>query len=126
MGIFLIETKDNWDRVEEAITTWRRERDMGGPDDYKADETGVSPSRRQFDRMQEEIREALGPIRINRDMFVNQISKLCMANNVDRALKLVRNVRDDYQPRLWFWIVANTIAWPFRLVWRIIRLGLPG
>lgn len=125
MGIFLIETKENWDRVEAAIQTWRCERDVGGDDDYKRGEDGVTPARRQFERMQEEIREALEPVRIRQDTFVSQISRLCMANNTDRALVLVRNTRDDYQLRTWVLVPLVLITWPFRLVWAIIKLGLP-
>jgi hypothetical protein len=34
-------------------------------------------------------------------------------------------VRGDVQPRLWFWILFSLVAWPFRLIYKIIKLGLP-
>jgi len=125
MGIFLIETKSNWDDVEQAIRDWEQDRDHN-PVYYRQDVDGVTPARRRFDQMQEEILEALAPVRVDRRMIVNQVSKLCIANNVDRAILLVKAARRDFQPRLWFWIVVMLVTWPFRLVWSIIKLGLPG
>lgn len=46
------------------------------------------------------------------------------ANNSDRAIKLVQ-VLDDFVPRLWWLIPVLIIMWPFNLIWRIIKLGLP-
>ena len=110
MGIFFRETKDNWDRVEEALATFRRT--------DRTEET--------FAALEADVLEALEPVRINKPQLWNHIAKLCRANNIDRALKLVNVARSDVQPQLWFWLIFSLVSWPFRLVWRIIKLGLPG
>jgi len=109
MGLFFTETKDNWDRVEQALERFR-----------KGERSGAS-----FTELEGDVMEALEPVRIDRQQVWNHIAKLCMANNIDRALKLVTAARSDVQARLWFWLLISLVAWPFRVVWRIVKIGFP-
>lgn len=127
MGIFVIQTKDNWDRVLEAMKSWRREIDTGddavlyGP----KDEQGRTAARRLFEELEVEIREALAPVRIDVDQFWNQVAKLLMANNLDRAIKLTIAARSDYQLR-WGWaLLLGIVLLPFRLIYAVVRMVAP-
>jgi len=126
MGILTVSTKDNWDRVEQAIKGWQHKRDFGDERVmYEKDADGVTPSRRHFDEMQMQIMEALAPVRYPRQQLLNQITKLCMANNVDRALKLIKVARSDMQFRWPVQLVVNIVLIPFRLIYGIIKLIAP-
>jgi len=127
MGILTIDTKDNWDRVEQSIKGWQQRKNMGDErtmyDEKDAD--GKTLSRRLFDEMQMEIEEALKPVRIDKGMLLNQITKLCMANNTDRALKLIKVCRSDLQLRWPVQLVVNILMIPFRIIYGIIKLIAP-
>lgn len=62
----------------------------------------------QEDRAIGELREAVSAYRIKHDQLLHQVRKLMIANNVDRAIKLV-NVLCDDEPRI-IWLLAR-IAW---------------
>jgi hypothetical protein len=49
---------------------------------------------------------------------------LIMANNPDRAIKLVQAV-NDYELRRWIKIPLLVLLWPFIFLVRIIKMGLP-
>ena len=53
------------------------------------------------------------------------MGKLMMANNLDRALKLVAAARSARQLRYPWALLLNLVLLPFRLVWKIIKLVLP-
>ena len=126
MGILTIDTKDNWDRVEQAIKDWQHKRDFGDERAmYEKDADGKTQSRVIFDEMQERIMEALEGVRHPKQQLVNQVSKLCMANNVDRALKLIKVARSDMQLRWPVQLVFNILLIPFRLIHWIIKLIAP-
>jgi len=127
MGILTIDTKDNWDRVEQAIKDWERRKNMGDERTMfdEKDAEGKTLSRRLFDEMQMEIEEALKPVRIDKGRLLNQITKLCMANNTDRALKLIKVCRSPRQLRWPVQLVVNILLIPFRFIYGIIKLIAP-
>lgn len=127
MGILTISTKENWDRVEQAVKDYRHKLTHG--DDRvlygEKDEEGNTQARRYWNEMEAEILEALEPVRIPKHQLWNQIAKLCMANNTDRALKLIKAARSDLQLRWPVQLVVNIVAIPFRLIYWIIKLIAP-
>lgn len=127
MGIFVIETKDNWDRVLGAMRTWRHKMDSE-PEAMlygTKDERGRTAARRYFEELEVEVKEALAPVRIDVDSYWNQVAKLLMANNVDRAIKLTIAVRSDRQLR-WGWaLLLGILLLPFRLIYAVIRMVAP-
>ena len=128
MGIFAVSTKDNWDNVEQAVQSWRKDRDVGDDNEsyYEKGDDGRTPSRARWDQMEVEVMEALEGVRYPKQTLWNQISKLCMANNVDRAMKLIKAARGaDFQLRWPVQFVFNILFVPIRLVLWIIRLIAP-
>lgn len=128
MGIFAVSTKDNWDAVEEALKSWRKDRDVGDSDPayYEKNAEGKTPSRVRWDQMEAEVMEALEGVRFPKQQLWNQISKLVMANNVDRALKLIKAARqNDLQLRWPVALVINIVLLPFRLILWFIKLIAP-
>lgn len=105
MSIWFIDNRENKQACLDAVSSYKQHGD--------------------FDKAMMELDVALDGIRVNKAMVMNHVKKLVMANNVDRALKLL-NVFNDYEPRLWWRIPILLVLWPFLLVWRIIKLGLPG
>jgi hypothetical protein len=131
MGIFFIATQDNWDRVDMALQTWRiKHTDAHGKDLpdavlYERDANGRTLARRNFDEMEAEIQDALKPLRIDADVVWEQIVKLCMTNNADRARKLVRKARSDRQLR-WGWaLLLGIVLLPLRLGYAAVKMVLP-
>lgn len=72
-----------------------------------------------------EVRQALGYLGTKtRNLVCNQLHKLILANNIPRAIKLLGAVGGVH---LQWWLLwpLIIISWPFVLIWRIIKLGLP-
>lgn len=85
MGLFVVETKSNWDRVIDAMKTWRRKIASGNERTLydEKDEHGKTQARRHFEELEAEVKEALAPVRIDVNLFWNHVAKLLMANNLD-------------------------------------------
>lgn len=77
-----------------------------------------------MDKCLAEMDVSLNKIKIKKSVFLRQIQNLLMANNPHRAIKLV-NVVEDFEPRNWWLIPMVIIMWPFNVIWKIIKLGLP-
>ena len=114
MNLFYIETKTNWDRVEEVLEAWRRETEKSGrrpSEQYKA----------ALEKTMQEIRAALRPIDRDWDVLLTQLRKLLAIGNQPRALKLVRAIRRDRQLRAWIAIPLFVLSLPFRWIWQGIK-----
>ena len=79
-----------------------------------------------LDRSMLDLDVALDEVSIKKAEAMRRIGQLMRTNNVDRAVKLLNHAIDNYEPRIWWVIPFTIISWPFRLVWRVIKLGLPG
>jgi hypothetical protein len=75
-------------------------------------------------RLLSEFDVALDNVRVNREDFKRTVSKLAAAGNAQRAKKLVQ-VLNDHDPQPWIRIPLLVVIWPFVLVYRILKLGIP-
>lgn len=117
MNLFYLDTKKNWDRVEELLEAWRRETESSGRRSSAQYRTALS-------HVMQEIRDALRPIDRDWSVLLTHLRKLLAIGNQARALKLVRTIRRDRQLRAWISVPLFVLSLPFRWIWQGIKMLL--
>lgn len=78
---------------------------------------------KNFDRLMTEIEAFRATVPLNKS-FLRHCLKLAMAGASDKIHRLV-DVIDDKVLRAWIRLPILLLIWPFMLIARIIKLGLP-
>lgn len=92
--------------------------DISSDVDMAADAIERFKAHRDIEQCMREVSIAVDGIYIDKKAFLNQISKLLLASNPDRAIKLVR-VLGPHDIRPWFSTTVILVVHAFRLGWKV-------